>query len=210
MKSKSKVFAIYEEYEYIKRFLQKKNCTDQEIWDYYYLWKYRDYYWNLTRLDDKERNDFLKTYVSELEDDLKKWKQYNTYITKERWKYLVLPLRDKEMLLNDIRSIQSYSVVEHVRRIIDMAENKEIVIVGCGVYGRRLLEIFSKREKVYACDNDFFKCGKNYQGIWIESMDEVVEKHTKAIYVISSSKYFEELKSQVLSRGISPKQIVGL
>lgn len=90
------------------------------------------------------------------------------------------------------------------------AENKEIVIVGCGVYGRRLLEIFSKREKVYACDNDFFKCGKNYQGIWIESMDEVVEKHTKAIYVISSSKYFEELKSQVLSRGISPKQIVGL
>lgn len=71
-------------------------------------------------MDDKERNDFLKTYVSELEDDLKKWKQYNTYITKERWKYLVLPLRDKEMLLNDIRSIQSYSVVEHVRRIIDM------------------------------------------------------------------------------------------
>ena len=75
---------------------------------------------------------------------------------------------------------------------------------------RERLEIFSKREKVYACDNDFFKCGKNYQGIWIESMDEVVEKHTKAIYVISSSKYFEELKSQVLSRGISPNQIVGL
>lgn len=207
VKSSSKVFAIKEEYEYIKHFLQTKKCDNQEIWDYYYVWKYKDYYWNLCRLSDEKRKEFLTVYVSELKKDIKNWSNYDKYVTEEKVRYLVLPLGDTDELFCQIDAEDTPSVFERVRDIIHHAADKEMVIVGCGIRGHRLLNIFSKREGLFACDNNV-STGEKYSGIPIESIKKTVEEHREAMYVISSQKYFEELKNQLLAMGISQNQII--
>jgi glycosyltransferase involved in cell wall biosynthesis len=63
--SKSKVFAICDEYKEIERYLEERNITNQKILDRKLINQWGGYFWNLNRIAPDYKNDFIEKFAQE-------------------------------------------------------------------------------------------------------------------------------------------------
>lgn len=96
------------------------------------------------------------------------------------------------------------------RQIRKYRHSDQIVIFGASEAGRRLFFMLKKEgfQSVQAyCDNDRGKQGVFMDDIPIHSPDEAVERYPKALFIVTSILYADEIMEQLSSLGISRKQI---
>lgn len=88
---------------------------------------------------------------------------------------------------------------------------KEVIIFGGGKRGKYCHMLFTAqkigRVRLF-CDNAPGLQGTILQGIMVRSLSETHAEYPDAIYVISSGKYTDEMKRQLLAYGICEEKIV--
>lgn len=91
-----------------------------------------------------------------------------------------------------------------------LLENRDVVIFGSGIKGRRFLKLLENTEVNVKCfiDNDFKKVGTTIGGIKINSLNELSEEIRKnCIFVITPRQGIETIYGQLMSKGINANNV---
>ena len=67
VKSREKVYLICQEYDFIREFLRSKPELEKKYVPYCTLYRYRNYVWNLQRISDEFRMEFLKRFQEDFD-----------------------------------------------------------------------------------------------------------------------------------------------
>ena len=70
VKNKGKVYAMCKEYEYIKNFVMEKFPRNKKIYKMYLKKKKQNYLWNLTRIAEEFKKEFLNKFGADFKEDL--------------------------------------------------------------------------------------------------------------------------------------------
>lgn len=189
------------EYTYIKQFLKGK----EKIW-------IRMYYLRmLKQCFGRYRSMVIKgVFWEEAVKDiciLKKWLEdaYNCGLLQED---ILSPL-DMETLkifLKSERDVFAYlseefqRKAEPYRKLLDMVQNKTVVVFGAAAIGRFVHALLENKEqgKVSAfCDNDSALHGSIVQGVLVCSPAEALEKYPEAVFIVSGTKSAGAMKEQL-------------
>lgn len=68
IKSKEKIYAICDEFDFIDHFLKKQNL--EHLRELFLYRKFKSYWWNLRRIDKKYREEFLVRFASDFENEI--------------------------------------------------------------------------------------------------------------------------------------------
>ena len=99
----------------------------------------------------------------------------------------------------------NYAKINQVKEIIRKATGKNIVVWGCGVHGQKLAELLSphKDENIVYTDGNSSVWNTFIDRFPVISPSECFEKYKDALYVISSTKYSNEIYSELNDNGIT-------
>lgn len=89
-------------------------------------------------------------------------------------------------------------------------KEKKLFLFTCGFWGRIILNVWRNLNWVNFVDNDNKKWGTYIDGLKVISPDELLKKLDDGYICISSRPYNKEIKEQLLSCGISEKQIINI
>ncbi|EOI0687405.1 glycosyltransferase family 2 protein, partial [Campylobacter jejuni] len=65
VKSKDKIYCVCDEFEFLDKFLDKNLKLKSRLQDVFYYFKFKIYLWNLKRIDDKYKLEFLYKFSQE-------------------------------------------------------------------------------------------------------------------------------------------------
>lgn len=101
---------------------------------------------------------------------------------------------------------------EYVKGILKKINSRSVVIVSCGIWGKKALDILLSRNADIICigDNNPNVWGTSIAGIEIQSLSECVCRSKDAVYVIANKKYEDALKQQLISLDICADNIIAL
>ena len=169
-----------------------------------YLYELEKFVLNNT---DIEKTDIFKAYnwlKNELLDAISSGKLDSNFIPKDRWILLKLALSDYSAF--KLYVCENNNAKENqVKEIIRKATGKNIVVWGCGMHGKNIAELLSP----YKNENIVYTDGNN--SVWntfidrfsVVSPSECFKKYKDALYVISSTKYSNEIYSELNDNGIT-------
>ncbi len=99
----------------------------------------------------------------------------------------------------------------HEAEFISMLPSeKKIVFYGAGSFGERLLPYLEKLGNVEFCDGDPRKQREGYHGYTVISPQELIQNAGDSCIVICTTKYMEEVRNFLLSKGVLPEQIIDI
>ncbi len=99
---------------------------------------------------------------------------------------------------------------ERLRGLLDFVEDREIVIFGCGNYGRyihTLLETHRPGRVKAFCDNNRSLWNTSLQGIGIFALEEAGKRYQDCSYIIANAKNMEAIREQLLKSGIAESRM---
>lgn len=94
--------------------------------------------------------------------------------------------------------------------ISTLPSGKKLVFYGAGTFGERLLPYLKNLENVKFCDGDPIKQKEGYYGYTVISPKELVKDTEDKCIVICTTKYMDEVRNSLLSKGVRPEQIVDI
>lgn len=115
------------------------------------------------------------------------------------------------MLLNKMKKrFKDYAEVEYVFwhshiDALQLKENDEVLIFGCGMWGKALYKELNNHKNVIIrgfCDNNKTLQGAKIEEIFVYSPDEGMKKYPNAVYIIAINKYSDNVRKQLLELGI--------
>jgi glycosyltransferase involved in cell wall biosynthesis len=189
--SKDKVYCICDEYNYIRKFLEKdKKLMDKFKYVFSYTC-YQNYINNVNRISDEYKLDFIKRFSSDFKfmydnDEL----DYRMFHESE-WETLAYIINNPNEYFNAIIQAKG-ELLETLRGF------SNVIIYGIGVVGRRVLDDIERELKSvnivsFAVSN---KDGnmEEYKGIPINSIYDLNEYNkTCAVLVATTKKYHKEI-----------------
>lgn len=91
---------------------------------------------------------------------------------------------------------------------LKLQKNDEVIIFGCGMWGKALYgEIYKNIKVVGFTDNNGELHGKKLKGCPIYSPEECIRKYPDAVYVVAIDKLFDKIKFQLILLGADEKRI---
>ncbi len=109
------------------------------------------------------------------------------------------------------REYQSFCLkTERLRGLLDFVEDREIVIFGCGSYGRyihTLLETYRAGRVKAFCDNNRSLWNTSLQGIGIFALEEAGKRYQDCRYIIANARNAEAIREQLLKSGIAESRM---
>lgn len=117
-----------------------------------------------------------------------------------------------DILSSEISVADQYLASPYYEKMMsEFKKQTEIIIVGSGVYGLRLFEMF-EAEGVASivksfCDNSKERQELKIKNLEVLSVKDAVRKYPYAYYVITPKKYENELLRQLIHLGISVEKI---
>ena len=210
VKDMKKVFAVQKEYNFVKEQLKSNDIREKIDWDFFYVWKYRDYFWNAQRLVSDIRDEFVHVYKEELQEDTRQGNITSRVVTEERKKYLTLPIENEKLFDQCIESEfqQSSARLQSLQIFVQSIEREKIVVCGSGIRGKQVLDLIGKEKILCYCDKNKNLHGSDVETIPILSYEMGIGKYPEATYVITSKYYANEIKETLIDKGISEKKIV--
>lgn len=87
---------------------------------------------------------------------------------------------------------------------LTLQEREKLVCFGAGDFGQKFAKICQEKGITisYFCDNNPKKWGTNLCGVPICSLEEILEKKEKWVFVLSNQKYQDEIELQLEKKGI--------
>ncbi len=104
-----------------------------------------------------------------------------------------------------------YAAAEPFMELVKVIENRDIVIFGCGKYGRfvqALLSCHAAGQMMAFCDNNPELHHKMIQDLEVVSPDAACAKYKKAVFVLSNFNHTDSMKEQLMGMGINEDHIV--
>ena len=169
----------------LKESVEKQSDFEEKFIEPYYIWF------------KEEISGYLKKEI--ISYDLLNGYQLNNLI----------PLLDKKIEYDRNIIMENEIKEKNWNKISEMAGTSEVIVVSYGIRGKNALkQLMLKCINVIAvCDND-----KNVRmqkiGLPILSVEDAAKVYKNAMYVIANKNCAELLKNQLMSMGISEKQIV--
>lgn len=210
VKDMKKVFVVQQEYQYIFNQMKERQILQQYLWDYYYIWKYRDYFWNVQRLEGDVRRAFLQVYKTELLFDTKSG-HINEKTIEERYKNCIKkPLEKSEEFERALKdtSVTTAKKMEKLVEIVKKCRGKKIVICGCGVRGKNVNVLLAKENVLCMCDQNKELFGKIIGCRRVVSYEEATNKFPDAMFVIANRFHSEEVIKRLELLGIKKEKMV--
>lgn len=96
------------------------------------------------------------------------------------------------------------------RKMKEYHEQKEIVIFGCGNYGKELykmLKIEGMHSVMCFCDNSIARQGQTIDELDILTPQEAVSRFPNAMYIITPKGYGDEISRQLTQMGVDALRI---
>ncbi len=94
--------------------------------------------------------------------------------------------------------------------ISTLPSDKKIVFYGAGSFGERLLPYIKELGNVEFCDGDPRKQKEGYHGYTVISPEELLQNAEDSCIVICTTKYMDEVRNSLLSKGVLPEQIIDI
>ena len=194
-----KAFAFCDELQFVRRKLEMEQIFER-FKKIFYTLVFNRYLWSYQRAGDDLRLSFAKRF----REDMLPAEGMDLLIS-DHQKELLTELRASP---DEFHSSREQERINWQSR---MASNCDLVVVGCGNDGIRMMEALAENDAlvkvVCLADNDQGLQGQIRMGKRILSPAETYMLYPEANYLIASLKYGDELKSQLLSLGAKPEQI---
>lgn len=198
-----------DEFAFLKGELQKREITDQYIWQHFYTWKYNDLYANMMRFRGEAREALYQRSYRELEAD-REVLEKNGYGENSRAISDFLHKSRMEIVEDIERGYQSIRQYSRARRALyERTAGSKVVIFGCGAWGRGVLRLlYSKEDKILCCtDNAEPLWGMELDGYRIVSPEQAVENYPDALFVVANKLHGEEIAAQLREMGVQNEMI---
>lgn len=141
----------------------------------------------------------------------KPWQNIRVYGAQEWWECAKEALEEEvyqTMYLEAVRAVEqsdwSY-ILEHCAQV------KEIMIIGYSRIGIDVLTSLKRSgvtAELYYCDNSIRKQRLSDENIAIYSIEELAEKHPKALWLNTSQRSYQEINRQLKGLGVEKEQII--
>ncbi len=204
---------VCDEYEYVQKILssiprlsqyEKKLVIDK---------LFGDFIGSLYRALDNpnwkpgKKLELFQGNVKELYRDLG-YQEISNYEEFRNVKTMQLMCEDVNLLIGYIRALR-YLDKKKMRLFFEFCDGRDLIIFGAGERGRNLaaLLIDNNFNVVALCDNNRSKHGLD-NGIPILSPNEVAEKYSKGLFLISIQNSYEEVCEQLVELGIDGGSII--
>lgn len=205
-KNQSMWHAIIDELFYLKNCLKEHGLYNHDIQNLYLIEKIRRYWWNLERLDNGNRKRFIDEISQEIKTDIE-----NGSFLDDLDNYDKLCLN--KMLNKDLIDIDlERKKTEELLKKVLISEN-EYIIVSAGLWCERLLiwhELNGINKIICVCDNSIKKQNSIIHGYRVCSVDDAINagEKTNVEYIIANRTNYASIKAQLVSLGVSDKQIM--
>ncbi|WP_270972261.1 glycosyltransferase [Campylobacter upsaliensis] len=105
-KSKEKIYAICEEFAFIDSFLKRQNL--EHLREVFLYRKFKSYWWNLRRIDQKYRAEFLVRFAKDFQNESLKIGIFSTSELKELQTIIANPQQFAKKLSNPLFSLKKF------------------------------------------------------------------------------------------------------
>lgn len=210
VKDMNKIFAVQGEYLFVYEQMKKRDIQERYLWDYYYVWKYRDYFWNAQRLAEEGRKAFIEVYVSELAQDTKDGKIRDEIVSDRYINCLKKPLDETEDFIELLNQaiVTTAQRIDVLMRIIDSCSGKNIVICGCGIRGKTVNNLLINEHVLCMCDANQELWGQNIEGRIVMSYIEASHRFPDAIYIVANKLHGNEIACELNQLGIKKENMI--
>lgn len=158
-----------------------------------------------------ELNDEQKTVINNWISELKKGEKYISpkLIGIEKYCELKLLLNDFDTYCKYIKN-EITSKEEYLKNIVDSLHEKNVVIFGCGMFGKRLLVALKKNDEINVnafCDNNAYD-GQTVLGKKVYNPEYAVAKYSDSYFIIANQRFYLDCMRQLMELGISKSKIL--
>lgn len=206
VKSSAKVFCVCDEYKYVKEKLRGNVIYTKEMQEKLLRVKLSNYIWNLLRLSEKSGEEFRNGIEKEL---LEYTPEMIAHFDSNE-KLVLEAIKCKESFEEYKDSIQKKCDIWN--RVIDViVSNEECVLIGSGILGKKMLwlqEFFGKKCVQAIGDNNYLNFKDEVEGYKVESVEDVVRKHSELNFIIANKNHGEEILDQLVNLDVSKAQIL--
>ena len=186
VKSKEKVYCIFDEFKEIERFLTKREDLQDPYRCIVEPLKYVNYIWHYKRISDKFKFDFLKRVYDEFDQDRISGYLDKTYWKEKHWQGIQNMLNNKkEFFYRQYEKDQNKQI--YLEGIFSIIKNfKKIYIYGAGIVADSLLQNLIKRNlNVAGIVVSNLKNNPNkFRGIQVVAFsDAIIDKEQDCIFI---------------------------
>lgn len=124
------------------------------------------------------------------------------------WKELQIFLKEPYTIFESLK--QEYCIkLDCLSTILELSEHRKVYIFGAGKYGRFIHTFLSLNnvEVVAFCDNNAQRRNEIIQNLPVLAPEETISKKDDACYIITASKYVQEITDQLLRLGVNQNRI---
>lgn len=164
------------------------------------------------RLDSKCIKPYLNWFIERINDAIEQGLFPDESINSSFYKEFMTLITDCETFVKNLKE-KNDRIQKHDAVIYEQLKEKKVIIFGTGIRGERYVQAVSNKdiEIIGLSDNNANLWGQSCCGIIILSPDEAVNKYsiTDDIRFLIASKYYgEEIKNQLIIKGVKEADIV--
>lgn len=174
-----------------------------------------------TNNQDKLRDTFFskqeiecakqKTKIIHFAGKYKPWNNIRFYYGQAWWEYAKKVLGEEQYNYLYAKAIYESELRDWSYLISSCYNSNNIIIFGYSKIGKSLynrLKLNGINTISAFCDNNAKKQGECYDGITVNSLNDILKNFNHPFFVISSQRYYEEIKKQLISMGVMEEQLI--
>lgn len=210
VKSHDKVFAVCDEMEECKRYMEKSCFNMETIYPYYIINKKNAYIWNLERILPEYRQAFIKRASKELQSD--RLSPYIRGLNLSEWKKIGLEEWDVDELnylsdspqryLNCINNEYVTAILKSKEELLNLIQSEEyIYIYGAGKVGQGLSRYIS--DSKVACSVRYVVTRKNNNDLEdiLEINSPQLDTNRKVFIAVANGAAKKQMGIRAMCRG---------
>lgn len=201
--NRKKLFAICDEYTFIRRKLEKEGVFEK-FKDVYIWAKFIRYLSSYYRLDDTLKPEFARCFALEMQEHIKKDELQIKNFSKGQQQLL------KNLLVGD--KFFHKKIMEQKERFKNLIKSEKILVqYGCGSDGFRLLNYMRANNWLNRitclCDSNSQLWGSKVFGKKVCSLNKVKTSYPESCYLVASINYGDEIEKMLNQSGIGKHNI---
>lgn len=204
-----KAIVIGDEFDFLKKELQRRKIDNPYIWQHFYKWKYNDFYGNLIRFNREERQALLERCYQELDIDKEALKERNIEdISQAAKNFLGKERGDVEEEIETSFQFLEKKRYRQKQTYYILKENR-LVIFGCGTIGKIVFnDLYSMRDKICCfTDNNAVLWNTQRYGYSILAPNEVIKTYPDALFIVANKLFSNDIAQQLQAMGIAKEKI---
>lgn len=203
----NKILEIIYECDFMEQQLRDRGIREKDIWENFYNHKYEMYINKLKNMGEKGKQVFKHAFLKSLLMDEKK-SEFGDIKLKNTTRQELESFKSDNSYFDGCHA--SVSMVKRMILALDIISNNEVVLIGAGKIASQIMMVAREAGIVLkcVCDNSLSKCGKEFYGYSIQSVEQVAMESKDCKYLVSTPMNFHEIKMQLMELGITERNII--